>query len=209
MRKMMIPVLALLLLPLAAPAQQAAGGKKIQCWTDEKGNRSCGDHMPPQYAKQEREIFNQQGVVVGKKARQLTPEEVVEADRKAAQAAAAQKHADEQAAYDRFLTDTYGSVTELESARDARLQIIDGRSNLAKKSISDSQATLTDLRSRVDAAKTAGKNPDARLLKQVKKFEDSLADNTNAATQLQKEREQTLTKFSQDIERYKQLRPGR
>jgi hypothetical protein len=209
MRKIMIPMLVLLALPLAAQAQQMPGGKKIQCWTDDKGNRSCGDHVPPQYAKKEREIFNQQGVVVAKKARQLTPEEVAEADRKAAEAAAAQKQAEAQAAYDRFLTDTYSSVKELESARDARLQIIDGRSSLAQKSIADAEKTLIDLRSRVDSAKAASKLPADRLLKQVKKFEDALADNTNAVTQLQAEREKTQTKFNQDIERYKQLRPGR
>ena len=207
MRKIIFILLTAL--PLLASAQQSASGaKKIQCWTDDKGSRNCGDHVPPQYAKEQRDIYNSQGVVIGTQARQKTPAEVAEDERKAAEAAAAQRHIEEQAAYDRFLMDTYGSSKELESTRDLRLQMIDGRVGLAQKAISDNQKTLDDLRSRVAAAKAAGKAPDDKLLKQVQKFEDSLADSTNAVSQLQKEREGTQTKFGQDIERYKQLRPG-
>lgn len=208
MRKILIVILAAL--PMLAAAQQQSGKpvKRIQCWTDEKGARSCGDHVPPQYAKEQRDIYNNQGVVIGTQSRQKTPEEIAEDERKAAEAAAAQKKIEEQAAYDRFLQDTYANAKEIEAARDARLQIIDGRSALAQKSIADTEKTLVELRGRVDGAKKANKTPDARALKQVAKFEESLAGNKEAVVQLQKEREQTATKFNQDIERYKQLRPG-
>jgi hypothetical protein len=206
MRKALISLLLIMALPSLAQAQSA---KKIQCWTDDKGNRNCGDHVPPEYAKQEREIYNSQGVVVDKKSRQLTSEEIAEQDRKAAEDAAAAKRAQDQAAYDKFLTDSYGSASELESARKLREQMLDGRIDLTKKAVADNEKSLDDLRSRVEAAKKAGKEPDDRLLKQVKKYEDSLADSRNAVVQLQKEKEQTVAKFNQDIERYKQLRPDR
>ncbi|TXI09441.1 MAG: hypothetical protein E6Q76_05670 [Rhizobium sp.] len=201
--------MALLSMTLTSVHAAAASGRQIQCWTDDKGNRSCGDTVPPQYAKKEREIFNSQGIVVGKKSRELTPEEAAEEKRKADEAAAELKRIQEQAAYDKFLTDTYGSTKELEAARKLREQTLDGRIMLAQKAIADNEKALVDLRGRVDSIKKSGKKePDKKLLDQVKKFEGSLADNKNAVAQLQQEKEKMVTKFNDDIARFKVLRPG-
>lgn len=206
MRKVFLSLIGMLLLSVGVQATAVAAMKQIQCWTDDKGNRMCGDTVPPQYAKKEREYFNQQGMVVGKKARELTPEEAAEEKRKADEAAAELKHIQEQAAYDKFLTDTYGSSKELEAARKLREQTLDGRIGLAQKAIADTEKTLADLRGRVD--KSSKKQPDKRLLDQIKKFEASLADNKTSVAQLQQEREKMVNKFNQDIERFKVLRPG-
>lgn len=206
MRKVFLSLIGMLLLSAGVQATAVAAMKQIQCWTDDKGNRMCGDTVPPQYAKKEREYFNQQGMVVGKKARELTPEEAAEEKRKADEAAAELKHIQEQAAYDKFLTDTYGSSKELEAARKLREQTLDGRIGLAQKAIADTEKTLADLRGRVD--KSSKKQPDKRLLDQIKKFEASLADNKTSVAQLQQEREKMVNKFNQDIERFKVLRPG-
>jgi len=42
-------LLAAVAMPAAAQQKQAipAGKKKFQCWTDENGNRACGDRVPP------------------------------------------------------------------------------------------------------------------------------------------------------------------
>lgn len=205
MRKVII-TLSLLLATQALLA--ASPGKQIQCWTDDQGKRSCGDTVPPQYAKKEREYFNDQGMVVDTKSRQLTPEEQAEQQKKEAEAAAELKRVQEQAAYDKFLTDTYNSTKELEKDRDLRTQTLDGRIGLAKKAIADNEKTLADLRGRVDAASKGGKKPDKNLLKQVRKFEKSLAENQKGVEQLQEERANTVAKFNKDIERYKVLRPG-
>jgi hypothetical protein len=205
MRKVLTTLILVSALPLAA---QAAGSPKIQCWTDDKGVRSCGDHVPPQYAKQEREIYNSEGVVVDKKDRQKTPEEIAEDDRKAAAAAEADRVAQTQKAYDKFLTDTYSSSKELEAARTLREQTMDGRMSLLQKSIADNKKALADLHGRVDALNKAGKKPDQHLLDQIKKFEASLADSEKSTTQLTDEKARMVAKFNQDIERYKQLRPG-
>lgn len=207
MRKVLAGLFLLCTLPMVAHAQ-APGGKRIQCWTDDKGHRSCGDSVPPQYSQKARELYNNQGVVVGTKARQLTPEEAAEADRKQADDAAAAKHMQEQLAYDKFLTDTYGSSKELEAARTLREQTLDGQLTLIQKSIADNEKTLTDLRGRADTQTKAGKKPDGRLLDQIKKFEGSLEDSKKSADQLQSEKLKMVSKFNLDIERYKLLRPG-
>lgn len=206
MRKVFITLLGMLMLSAGLQATAVAGMKQIQCWTDDKGARMCGDTVPPQYAKKEREIFNRQGIVVGKKQRELTPEEAAEEKRKADEAAAELKRIQEQAAYDKFLTDTYDSSKELESARKLREQTLDGRIGLAQKAIADNEKTLADLRGRVD--KSGKKQPDKKLQDQIKKFETSLADNKTSVVQLQQEKEKMVDKFNKDIARFKELRPG-
>lgn len=206
MRKVFAMLFLLSALPLVS---NAAPSKKIQCWTDDKGNRSCGDSVPPQFAQKERELYNNQGVVVGKKARQLTPEEAAEADRKAIEDAAEAKRMKEQLAYDKFLTDTYGSSKELIAARTLREQTLDGRLVLIQKSIVDNEKALADLRGRVDTQAKSGKKADPRLPAQIKKFEASLEDSKKSEAQLQSEKIKMVSKFNLDIERYKLLRPGK
>ncbi|HWU68219.1 MAG TPA: hypothetical protein VN046_05035 [Stenotrophobium sp.] len=190
-----------LLLPLASWA-------KIQCWTDEQGNRACGDQVPPQYAKVQRDVVNSQGIVVDTEARQKTPEEIAQDEKRAAEQKAAQQAAEQQAAYDRFLIGTYNSVDDIKAARDLRIQAIEGRLNLVRKSVSDSRDTLKGLLQQRDSITSAGKQPNPGLLKQIAKFQKSEIDGQNAEDQLNAEREQTAAKFAADIVRYQQLKQG-
>lgn len=207
MHKVLTALFLVFALPTMLYAAPQQGGKKIQCWTDSKGQRSCGDSVPPADAQRERELYNNRGVIVAKKARQLTPEEAIEADRIVAAEMAAAKLSAEQRAYDKFLTDTYSNVKELEAARTMREQMLDGRMGLVKKAIVDNEKSLKDLRERAQAKKKSNPKADKRLQDQVKKYEVSLLDNQKSAIQLQEEKEKMVAKFNQDIERYKVLRP--
>jgi hypothetical protein len=195
-----------LLLAASCPLAFAVGGtKKVQCWTDEHGHRACGDNLPPQYAGKERNIFNERGVVVEKKERAKTPDEL-EADEHAREKAEREeKETRRLEAYDRFLMQTYQTVDELEIARDARVSALSTRSMLAEKAIKDSQATLTTLKARSEALQKEGKPVDPKLEKQVRDFGHAVADNTKARDQLITERDALNASFTRDIARFKEL----
>lgn len=180
---------------------------KLQCWVDDKGVRACGDRVPPQYAKQERKVLNEHGVVVGTKAREKTQEEVAEAQRQAAAVAAEKKRYEEQVAYDKYMLQTFESVTQMQGVRDTRLATLDGRLKLAERSVTDAENSLKGLRERLAALEKEGKT-DVRLKKQVTDFEASLVDTLRSVAQMKKEREEISLKFSADAERFKQLRAG-
>src|SRR5690242_20102748 len=100
---------------LGAPNRSSTSSKGIAYrWTDEQGVVHYGDHIPPQYATQERAILNSQGVEVGHLEAQKTPEQ---------QAADARARATlmKQRQHDAFLVTTYTSVKDIESLRDLRL----------------------------------------------------------------------------------------
>lgn len=201
-------ILAGLLLSCAAAVSHAAGNSpatRLQCWTDEKGVRACGNSVPPQYAKGERQVIDAQGRVVQTKAREKTPDEVEAAARAAAERKERERIEAERAAYDRFLLTTYASVGDLEKARQERTGMLDSRIELAQKGVTETEATLAKLKQQVEAAK-AKDRPSDKLDKQVVQFERALVDGLKAVSALKQERAAVEEKFGRDIVRYRELR---
>lgn len=190
--------------PLALHAQTPA--RKIVCWTDENGHRACGDRVPPQYARQERQVYDRSGRVVETIERQKTPDEIAEAERRAAEQEAGRKRAQEQAAYDRFLLTSFASVAELERTRDERLSTLNGRLGLAEKSLADNEEGIRQLQEQIAAAEQQPeKKVPQRLTRKLAEFERTLADNRRAVEKLKGERDQVVLKFATDIARYREL----
>lgn len=209
--------------PTAAQSKPALEKKMLVCWNDEHGRRACGDSVPPQYAKSERQVLNSRGLVVETKPREKTPEERAKEESEAQALAAENKRVQEQAVYDRYLLQAYSDVTDMERARDERLTTLDGRIRMAEQAVAENEKTLAELHKRVEATKAraaekqaaapdedepAPKAVNARLAQQVRDFENTLADNLRALRSLKTERSNTEAKFVKDIERYRSLRPG-
>lgn len=206
MRLSRLLVVALLGLAGLQAVHAQGSGKKFQCWTDEKGQRACGDRVPPQYAQQERRVFDGSGRVVEIKPRPKTPEELAELERKA-KADAEQRQRDEaQVAYDRFLLSTFNNPKELEKMRNDRLSTVEGRIRLAEKAVADNEKSLQQLRDRAAAAEKDGKKVPERTTKQIAQFEVSLRDNKAGIEQMRAERAQIDSKFASDLERLTFLR---
>lgn len=190
--------------PLALHAQAPA--RKIVCWTDENGHRACGDRVPPQYARQERQVYDQSGRVVETIERQKTPDEIAEAERRTAEQEAGRKRAQEQAAYDRFLLTSFASVAELERTRDERLSTLNGRLGLAEKSLADNEEGIRQLQEQIAAAKQQPEmKVPQRLTRKLAEFERTLEGNRRAVEKLKGERDQVVLKFASDIARYREL----
>lgn len=204
MRKTLIP--ALLAALTFVPTAQAAG--KLVCWTDNKGQRACGDRVPPEYAKGEREVLDGQGRVVEKKSKQKSAEQLAEEERQVAAAKAEKERFEKQSKYDRFLLQTFNSPKDLEQSRDSRLRALNGQIVLNDKSIAETEKTLKSLNTRVETAKKNGKPVDAGLTKQINQFEQGLAESRASIEQKRKEQDEVRAKFGADIERYNKLRSG-
>lgn len=199
-------LVAVAILGVTAGVAAQSAGKKFQCWTDEKGQRACGDRVPPQYAQKERQVFDGEGRVVEIKQRPKTAEELAEIKRQKKEEADRQRAEQERVEYDRFLMSTFNSTRDLERMRDQRIATIDGRLGLIEKSLTDNEKALQQLRDQAANAEKHEKKVPERVTRQIKEFEGSLAGNRKAAAQLRSERAAIETKFSADIERFKVLR---
>ncbi len=184
----------------AAPAP--AGGKAVYRWVDENGQVHYGDKVQPGDAKRGREAIKN-GVVTKVVPRELTGAELEQAQVRIAAEKAAEAARQQRLAHDRFLTKSFASVAELQTARDERLTALESRITLAHAAVTENEKTLADLRARVGS-----KAPDATLKKQIESFEAALIDNLQTLRRLRDERIATEASYSADIERFKGLRAG-
>jgi hypothetical protein len=190
-----------------AAAQQNKGSGSTYRWVDEKGVVHYGDHVPPEYARQERAVLNKQGVVVEKLEAEKTPEELAADARRREEVQRRHQH-------DTFLLTTYVSVKDIESLRDERLAQLQGQVRAAEIYLGNLDERLQSLRTRAQMFRPYNSNEAAR------KMPDALAEDlvrtlNEIRTQRRhleaKRSEQTTlrARFQTDIDRYRELKSSR
>ena len=205
--KLLLAAAAVALLAGAADAQQSDKQKKLYRWVDKNGQVHYGDTVPAEYAEQDRDVLNRQGLPVGREEGTITPEEA------AAKAAADKAARDEQKRKlrDRVLLQTYQSVQELEILRDNRLELVDAQLTIQEQSLSNLRAQRAQIQ-RVAARYApvnAGANAEPLPEDLVSDLEQSANDIQTQETNLvrrREERENIRRTFEADIARYKELR---
>jgi hypothetical protein len=184
------------------PGSTKKGGVAYR-WVDEQGVMHYGDHIPPQYANQERTLLNGEGVEVGRLDAQKTPEQQA-ADARARAALMKQKQ------HDAFLITTYTSVKDIEALRDVRLDQLKGQRTAAEQYVESLRGRLGSLQSRALNFRPYSARADAR------RMPDDLAENLvrtvnelrlqSGALAVKNEEESALrAQFQSDIERYREL----
>lgn len=204
--KVLLPILLLALAAGTADAQ-ASKEKKLYRWVDKNGQVHYGDSVPAEYAEQDREVLNRQGVAVGREEGTVTPEE-------AAAIAAAEKAAREERKRklrDRVLLQTYQSVRELEVLRDTRLELVDAQLTIQEQSLANLRAQRGQIQRMSARYAPINQDPDAAPLPEELKLdlERSASDIETQEKNLAKrreERESIRQTFETDIRRYKELR---
>lgn len=196
-------VLALACATGSAWAQNSTQGQ-VYRWVDEHGVVHYGDSIPPKYARDSREILNNQGVEIGHVDAAKTPAQLA-AEVRAHERRVAQKQ------HDYFLLSTYTSVKDIESLRDERLSQIAAQQTAAQQYVQSLQSRLTSLQGRAQQFKPYNTRPDAA------RMPDDLAQELvqtlhevrvqDQAIQARSQQEaQVRAQFQSDIERFEQLK---
>jgi len=200
--------------PRAAPAAQQHGTTtKLYRWTDEKGVVHYGDSVPPEFAKQDRNVLNNQGVNVGFEQGELTPEQRAEKERQAAAAAEAQAQREEAARRDKTLLATYISVSDIEDLRNRRLELLEGQikvtelylANLRKRLV-----TLQDEASNYRPYSTRENAPQVpeNLATDISRTVGSINLYEQTLSRTRTDQETVRNSFDSDIRRFKELKGG-
>jgi hypothetical protein len=198
---------ALLLALFAGSGDAQTDKTKLYRWVDKNGQVHYGDSVPPEYAEQDRDILNRQGVPVGREEGLITPEEA------AAKAAADKAERDEKKRKlrDRVLLQTYQSVKELEVLRDTRLELVDAQLTIQEQSLANLRAQRAQIERMAARYLPINKNAEALPLPEelALDLERSANDIDTQQANLVKrreERESIRLNFEADIARYKELR---
>jgi Domain of unknown function (DUF4124) len=170
-------------------------------WVDEQGVVHYGDHIPPQYASQDRAILNSQGVEVGHLDAQKTPTEE-------AAAARAREALMKQKQHDAFLVSTYTSVKDIEALRNERLDQLKGQRAAAEQYVESLRVRLNSLQSRAltyrPYSKDARRMPDD-LAENLVRTVNELRVQSSALTAQGAQEAALRSQFQEDIERYRAL----
>jgi hypothetical protein len=198
---------ALLLTLAAGVADAQSGQRKVYRWVDKNGQVHFGDSVPAEYADQDRDVINRQGVTVGREEGHITPAEA------AAKAAADKAARDEQKRRlrDRVLLQTYQSVEELEVLRDNRLELVDSQLTIQEQSLANLRAQHAQIKKQAARYAPVNTKPDAaplpaELANDLKRAANDIATQEDNLQKRRDERENIRLTFEADIKRFAELR---
>jgi hypothetical protein len=205
----LLPSAFALLLALAcaagsAWAQDSGKGGVVYRWVDEHGVVHYGDTVPPKYARDQRELLNSEGVVVGHVDAEKTPAQLAAEAR-----AQAKRLAQKQRDY--FLLSTYASVTDIESLRDERLSQLQAQQTAAQQYVQSLQSRLGSLESRAQEYKPYSSRPNAprmpdELAQELVQTASEVRLQDQAIQARTQQEAQVRAQFQSDIERFEQLK---
>lgn len=172
---------------------------KLYKWTDKAGVVHYGDQIPAEYADQHKQQINAQGQVTKEIEGAMTPEQRAEAEKRKA----AESEAKARGENDKILLSTYGSVSDLERAREARLSSLQGQVTMA----SSTTASIEKEIAKLETQRGNAKDP-----KQIEKLDQQLAAQRRELTANQRhivtrQDEMALVRkqFDIDIKRFREL----
>jgi len=194
----------LLASPGFAAGAGASSGRTLYKWVDAQGVTHYGDHIPPEFASQEKEIINSQGVEISRLEAQKSPEVLAAEEQKRAEAEQAQNR-------DRNLLNTYASVQEIERLRDQRVTLLTDQIKVTSQFLEVLSGKLKTLRVSSLRFKPYNSDPHAPVMPdQI--AEDLVRVGIDLRTQEQNLREKrseetAMSKqFESDIARFKELK---
>jgi Domain of unknown function (DUF4124) len=199
-----LSALTLLASPGFAAGPGTGNGRTLYKWVDEQGVTHYGDHIPPEYAGQEQQVINSQGVEIRRLEAQKTPEALAAEDQKKTEAQQRQNR-------DKNLLNTYASVQEIERLRDQRVTLVSDQIKVTSQFLEVLNGKLKKLRASSMHFKPYNSDANAQAMPdQI--AEDLVRVGNDIRTQEQNLREKrseetTMRKqFESDIARFKELK---
>lgn len=206
----------LLVLPGEAVADSkkpAATSEKLYKWVDENGIVHYGDHVPPEYSKNERQVLNAQGVPIKTLQKELTPQEMAAELRRIEQESERTQAAERATQRDHILLLSYGDVHEIELLRDQRIGTLEGQLKVNEHYVGSIRGHLLELETKAkdynypyDPSSTQPQLPDD-LAQELLVTVNQLSRREQESQRIREEQAEIRAQFDSDIERFKQLKP--
>jgi len=204
LKKIAWTLCAVILLASPGFAAGPANGRTLYKWVDEQGVTHYGDRIPPEYAAQEKQVINSQGVEISRLEAQKSPEVLAAEDQKRAEAEQSRNR-------DRNLLNTYASVQEIERLRDQRVTLLTDQIKVTSQFLEVLNGKLKKLRVSSMHFKPYSSDPKAPAMPdQI--AEDLVRVGNDMRTQEQNLREKRSEEsimsrqFDSDIARFKELK---
>lgn len=197
---------ALVLALVAAGSSWAADSHNRYKWTDDAGNLHYSDALPPEAVKFGYEVVSPQGVVIKHVDRPRTAEERAAAKAEIAKAQAAKDAADTRAHTDQQLIAAYPTEDDLKRAQRQQQDMLEQNLNSARISLQSQERSLAELLGHAAELDSSGKPVSPALAKRIADSRKQVEDQRSYIARKEKERDQTIAKFDDDLEHYRALK---
>lgn len=198
--------IALILVLVTGLSPSPPAHARIKCWTNKDDIRECGNVVPPEYSQKGHEELSDQGIVIDRKERAKTPEELEEERRLAAIQAEEDRKARKKEIADRVLLDTFASEDDLVLTRDGKLAAIEQTIHVAESRIKKLQKSLNEIMSMAAEMERRGKPPADGTQNEIDVVRAQIAENRAYIKTLHKEQDAVRNAFESDLTRFKELK---
>lgn len=190
---------------LAAGIAASAQAANIYKYLDENGRTVFNSSMPPEMVKNGYTIMNERGQVIEVVPRQLTPAEIAARNAAEALRLAEEEAARKQQESDNLLVRTYKSPDEIIAQRDVRVMRLDSRIIELTGNLAKVDAEVTRLTQLVEAAKTAGTEPEAAVLAKLDEQTAERLSLQNEITVVEAEKQEEMAMAERNAQRLTEL----
>lgn len=197
---------AILLLALCLAGIGVAHAGKVYKWVDKNGQVHYTNTPPPEAAQQDRTVLDEHGNVTDKLRGAMTPEEIEAERQRQAKIEAQERLAQEQAAKDSMLLQTYTTVEEMQLARDGRIAALEAQVKVASGAISSLETQLAGLEQRAATVQQNGSPVPEQLQGEIEDTRQELLNNQKFLMARKEEQNDIRNRFDTDIARFKELK---
>lgn len=198
-----------LLLAAGAAAQDEGKAKKLYRWVDKDGKVQFSDTLPDEALEQARtEINANSGITTGTVERALTPEEVAERDRLAAEEAIQRRAEEKERQTEEAMLASFQTEEDLRRSYGVRVTLMQENLNAIEAGIGSQRNSLTSLLAQASEAELAGRPVNAKQASTIRELREEMAKQQNMLIVKQAE----LMKLDEELEylvqRFHELKGG-
>ncbi len=171
----------------------------IKCWTNEQDIKECGDRIPAKYAQGASEEFSDSGVLLKKNPKAKEIDQINQDQKKASLQANREKA-------DQLLLNMFSNVTEIESARDKKIEQINQEIKLIESRVQKLLENQTKIRSVLEKANPNNQGRIKRLENDLLTTENQIEQSNQFIKEKEKHRTTISDKYAKDSKRFIKLK---
>lgn len=179
---------------------------QIYRWVDQDGQVHYSDQIPPSHSSRGHTRINDTGIAVEVVPPAKTPEEWRREQDLERLRQRQQRLLEEQAAADNLLLRSYGSIGDIEAARNNNLATIDAAILVTRNEIRRQQEALTGLYTEAADLERAGRTVPDTLGGRILQLETAIHDAYARILEREQQKQQIRESFARDIQRFQELR---
>jgi hypothetical protein len=194
----------LLLLPALLLSGNALA-ERLYKWVDDDGQVHYSNRLPPEAAKRERKVINEQGRTLKVYRAPLTPEEKAEQARIEELEKKKRELAEKRAMHDRSLLATYSNTDDMHAAMEGKLSSVESLIKLTNSRINTQQNRLLELTEDAASYERSGKQLPDNLQRQISNLRDQITQNKAFIEDKKLEMEDIKLQYEYDVRRFTEL----